>query len=165
MNILIFQNGIPRRISGIGTNSSLTLKILPLPLIVDLVRPILGSLVTISEIQARFVAKVYSKKISLPLIEMQKETVKKDFVFWSDYFKKSSQRIQGLVEAFTYIDDVAKEAGVYPEYWSLFKRNPRHWSIAFFAPYNGATFRLNEPEYEDKANQTMKRHDTVDVYM
>ena len=103
---------------------------------VGLVRPIIGSLVTISEIQARFVAKVYSKKISLPLIEMRKETVKKDFVFWSDYFKKSSQRIQGLVEAFTYIDDVAKEAGVYPEYWSLFKRNPRHWSIAFFSPYS-----------------------------
>ena len=127
---------------------------------VGLVRPLVGSLVSISEIQARFVAKVYSKKISLPLVESQKETVEKDFKFWSDYFKNSSQRIQGLVEAFTYTDDVAKQAGVYPDYWSLFKRNPRHWSIAFFAPYNGATYRLNEPEYEDKAIQTMKRHDT-----
>ena len=45
-----------------------------------------------------------------------------------------------------------------PDYWSLFKRNPRHWLIAFFSPYNGATYHLNEPEYEDKAIQTMKRH-------
>ena len=98
-------------------------------------------------------------------MEMRKETVKKDFIFWSDYFKNSSQRIQGLVEGFTYTDDVAKQAGVYPDYWSLFKRNPRHWSIAFFSPYNGATFRLNEPEYEDKAIQTMKRHDKVDLHV
>ena len=58
---------------------------------------------------------------------------------------------------------MAKQAGVYPDYWSLFKRNPRHWRIAFFSPYNGATFRLNEPEYEDKAIQTMMRHDTAVV--
>ena len=130
---------------------------------VGLVRPMAGSLVTISEIQARFVAKVYSKKISLPLVESRKKTVEKDFIFWSDYFKNSSQRIQGLVEIFTYVDDVAEQAGVYPDYRSLFKRNPRHWSIVFFSPYstiNGATFRLNEPEYEDKVIQTMKRRDT-----
>ena len=125
---------------------------------VGLVRPVIGSLVTISEIQARLAAKVYSKKISLPLEEKRKEVVQKDFTFWSDYFNKSSQRIQGLVEAFTYIDDVAKLAGAYPDYWSLFKRNPRHWHTAFFSPYNGATFRLNEPEHEEKVIQTMKRH-------
>ncbi len=128
---------------------------------VGLVRPVIGSLVNISEIQARFAAKVYSKKISLPLVEKQKVTVVKDFTFWSDYFKNSSQRIEGLVEASTYIDDVAKQAGVYPNYWSLFKRNPRHWLVAFFSPYNAATYRLNEPEHEDEAIQTMKRHKTA----
>ncbi|MCG8626522.1 MAG: hypothetical protein MJE68_31550, partial [Proteobacteria bacterium] len=49
-------------------------------------------------------------------------------------------------------------AGIYPDYWSLFKRNPRHWFTAFFSPYNGATYRLNEPEHEEKAIQTMKSH-------
>ena len=34
-----------------------------------------------------------------------------------------------------------------------------------FSVYNGATFRLNEPEYEDKAIQTMKRHNTVDLHV
>ena len=125
---------------------------------VGLVRPVVGSVVGITELQARFAAKVFSKKISLPSMEGRREVVKKDFTFWSNHFKNSSQRIQGLVELFTYIDDIAKQAGIYPDYWSLFKRNPRHWFIAFFAPYNGATYRLNEPEHEEKAIQTMKSH-------
>ena len=125
---------------------------------VGLVRPVVGSLVGISELQARFAAKVYSKNISLPPAEVRKEITQQDFTFWSNHFQNSSQRIQGLVEGFTYIDDIAKNAGIYPDYWSLFKRSPRHWFIAFFSPYNGATYRLNEPEHEGKAIQTMKSH-------
>ena len=56
------------------------------------------------------------------------------------------------------IDDVAKCAQIYPDYWSLFKRNPSHWFTAFFSPYNGATYRLSEPEHEERAIQTMRRH-------
>ena len=128
-----------------------------------LVRPVVGSLVGISELQARFAAKVYSQKISLPSIKGRKEVMQKDFTFWSNYFKNSSQRIQGLVELFTYTDDIAKQAGIYPDYWSLFKRNPRHWFIAFFSPYNGATYRLNEPDHEKKAIQTMNSHKVATV--
>ena len=122
------------------------------------VRPVVGSVVGISELQARLAARVYSGKVSLPTVETRRDVAKKDFAFWSNHFKNSSQRIQGLVEGFTYIDDIAKHAQIYPNYWSLFKRNPRHWFIAFFSPYNGATYRLNEPEHEEKAIQTMKRH-------
>ena len=123
-----------------------------------LVRPIVGSIVGISELQARLAARVYSKKVPLPSLETRKEIVEKDFAYWSNHFKRSSQRIQGLVEGFTYIDDIAKHAQVYPDYWSLFKRNPRHWFIAFFSPYNAATYRLNEPEHEEKAIRTMLSH-------
>ena len=53
------------------------------------------------------------------------------------------------------MDNIAKQAGDYPDYWLLFKRNPGHWLIAFFSPYSGATYYLNidEPEYEEKAIQ------------
>ena len=125
---------------------------------IGLVRPIIGSIVGISELQARLAARIYSGKVALVSLERRREVVKEDFTFWSNYFKKSSQRIQGLVEVFTYTDDIAKVAGVYPDYWSLFKKNPRHWYIAFFSPYNGATYRLNEPEHQEQAIQTMKRH-------
>ena len=125
---------------------------------IGLVRPIIGSVVGISELQARLAARIYSKKVPLVSLKKRREVVKADFTFWSNYFKKSSQRIQGLVEVFTYTDDIAKIAGVYPDYWSLFKKNPQHWYIAFFSPYNGATYRLNEPEHQEQAIQTMRRH-------
>lgn len=125
---------------------------------VGLVRPVVGSIVGISELQARLAARIFSKKVPLPPLETRREVVKQDFNFWSNHFKNSSQRIEGLVEGFTYIDDIAKHAQVYPDYWSLFKRNPRHWFVAFFSPYNGATYRLNEPQQEEKAIQTMLSH-------
>lgn len=83
---------------------------------VGLVRPIVGSLVGISELQARWAAKVFIGNILLkPLQERQEET-KKDDAFWTNHFKNSSQRISGLVEGFTYIDDIARIAGFYPDY-------------------------------------------------
>ena len=125
---------------------------------IGFVRPIMGSIVSISEIQARLAARIYSKKVSLIPLQERRESVKRDAIFWINHFEKSSQRLQGLVELFTYTDDIAKIAGVYPDYWSLFKRNPKHWYIAFFSPYNGATYRLNEPEHEEQAIETMRRH-------
>ena len=121
-------------------------------------RPIVGSVVTGSELQARWIARVFSKRVPFKSFEERQIELAKDKAYWANYFKDSSQRIEGLFEGFTYIDDVSKLAGVYPDYWALFKRNPRHWYVAYFSPYNGATFRLNEPEYEEQAIATMEYH-------
>ena len=126
--------------------------------LVGFVRPIVGSIVGISELQARWVAKVFSKKVTLAPIEERRKEVEQDIQHWSKYFKDTSQRIETLVEAFTYIDDIAKKGEMYPNYWELLKRNPHHWYTAFFSPYNGATFRLNDPKTEEKAIETMKFH-------
>lgn len=125
---------------------------------IGLVRPIVGSIVGVSELQARWAAKIYSNKVPLKPLEERREDVRKDSAYWNEYFKDTSQRIEGLVEAFTYIDDVARHAQIFPDYWSLFKRNPKHWFVAVNAPYNGATYRLNEPEQEEKAIATMQAH-------
>lgn len=128
---------------------------------IGLVRPIVGSIVGISELQCRWAAKIFAKKIPLKPIEERRLDVVKDTAFWSDYFKNSSKRIEGLVEGFTYIDDIAKHAGIYPDYWSLFKKSPRKWLVACTSPYNGATYRLNEPDKVDQAIKTMKAHGKV----
>ena len=122
------------------------------------VRPVVGSLVAISELQARWIARVYSKRVSLKSHQERQVELKKDVAFWNEYFEDSSQRIGGLVEGFTYVDDIAKLANVYPDYWALFKRNPKHWYVAYFAPINAATHRLNEPKHEEQAIATMQRH-------
>ena len=125
---------------------------------IGLVRPIVGSVVGISELQARWAAKIYSKNIPMKTLEERRKAVEEDTAYWNEYFKNSSQRIGGLVEGFTYIDDIAHQAQIYPNYWSLFKRSPRKWFSAYFSPYNGATYRLNEPDKIEQAIATMNSH-------
>jgi dimethylaniline monooxygenase (N-oxide forming) len=125
---------------------------------VGFVRPVVGSVVGISEQQARWVARVYSKRVSLKRLAERQAELAEDQAHWREYFKHSSCRLKGLVEGFTYIDDIARLAGIYPNYWELLKRNPYHWYVAYFAPANTATFRLNEPKHEAQAIATMESH-------
>ena len=121
-------------------------------------RPVVGSVVGESELQARWVARVFSRRVPLKSLTERRAEVARDVTHWREYFKHSSHRLEGLVEGFTYIDEIARLARIYPNYWELFKRNPRHWYVAFFAPYNAATFRLNEPGHERQAIATMESH-------
>ena len=125
---------------------------------IGLARPIFGSIISVSEIQCRLAARVFSQKVPLPPLKERREITIDDDAFWSEYFKHSSQRVEGLVEIVTYTDSVAKAAGVYPDYWALFKKNPRYWYVAYFSPYNGCWYRLNEPEHLEQSIQTMERH-------
>ena len=125
---------------------------------VGLARPVVGSIVALSELQARWAARVWAKKIQLPSVEERRETVQKDAKFWNNYFKDTSQRLQGLVEGYIYVDDIAKCAGVYPDYWALLKRNPGNWIISVISPFNPCFYRLNEPEYEEQCVATLKSH-------
>ena len=115
---------------------------------VGYVRPVVGSISGIAEIQSRFVGKVFSGKCNLPPGDQRFEMAMKDKDFWDDYFKGSSRRLGTLVEAYSYIDDIGNLCGIKPDYWSLFWRNPQGWRQAVFAPYDGCSFRLNEPEKE-----------------
>ena len=125
---------------------------------IGFVRPIVGSIPGIAEMQAQWVAKVWSKKVEIAREDERISTVKEDAEFWMQYFKSTSHRLQTLVEGYAYLDDVAKISKVYPDYWSLFKRNPNGFFTAYFAPYNGCSFRLNEPDMEAMALETLRRH-------
>lgn len=115
------------------------------------VRPVLGSLITMAEVQSFFAAKVFSGQCELPGRDERQRTAVKDKLFWDDYFKNSSRRLSTLVEAYTYGDDVGKLCGISPDYWGLFKRNPRGALTALFAPYDACSIRLNDQEHQDKS--------------
>lgn len=125
---------------------------------VGYVRPVVGAIPSISEVQSRWVAKVFAQTISLKPLESRQSDVLTDTAYWQDYFKNSSQRLEALVEGFIYIDDVARLAGIFPDYKSLLLRNPKGWFTAVFSPYSGATYRLNEPAHEEQALKTMAKH-------
>lgn len=125
---------------------------------IGFVRPVLGSLITIAEAQSFFAAKVFSGQCELPSRDEMQRVVVKDKLFWDDYFKDSSRRLSTLVEAYTYGDDIAKICGIYPDYWKLFKTNPRGAMTAIFAPYDGCSMRLHQPEYQEKALEHLRSH-------
>ena len=125
---------------------------------IGLVRPMVGSIVGISELQARWSAKVFSGHVPLKSLEERRADVANDTAHWQERFKHSSHRIEGLVEVFTYTDDIAKEAGFLPDYWELFKTNLWQWYVAVFAPYDVCMYRLNEPKYREQAIATLNHH-------
>ena len=122
------------------------------------VRPMVGAIPSITEVQSRWVAKVFARSIPLKPLELRQADVITDSTYWEDYFKSSSQRLEALVEGFTYTDDVACLAGIFPDYKALLMRNPKGWLTAIFSPYGSTTYRLNEPAYEEQALETMKKH-------
>ena len=125
---------------------------------IGLVRPIVGSIVGISEIQARWIAKVFAKKIPTQTLDERRKDVMCDSAYLSKTFKSTSQRVEGLVENFMYVDDIARRAGVYPDYWSLLKTNPKQWLIAVAAPASSLAYRLNEEDKRDQIIATMYNH-------
>ena len=121
-------------------------------------RPVVGSISGMAEIQARWVGKVYNGEFPLPpKTELQKEA-EKDKEFWRHYFEHSSHRLSTLVEGYTYMDDIGKRCGLYPDYWELFKTEPGEALMALFAPYCGCSYRLNEPKHRDWALGHLRKH-------
>lgn len=125
---------------------------------VGYVRPVVGSISGVTEIQSRFVGKVFSGKCGLPPRHRRYQEAMKDKDFWDDHFKDSSRRLGTLVDGYTYIDDIGSLCGIKPDYWKLLWRNPRGWLLAVFAPYGGCSFRLNEPENEAWALKHLRVH-------
>ena len=125
---------------------------------IGFVRPVLGSVPSLAEVQSRWVARVYSNKICLkPKEERLKDTLA-DARYWAKYFKASSQRFDKIVEGIMYFWDIAKLAKSYPNFSLLFRRNFSDWHTVVTAPFNCGYLRLNEPEHKDKVIATMARH-------
>lgn len=125
---------------------------------IGLARPVIGSIPALAELQARWAARVFSHRLQLPPLEERSQETGDDAEFWNNYFKDSSRRLQGLVEAYTYVDDIGKKSGVYPDYWFLFRTNLYHWFVAMFSPLTPATALLNDPRQREQAIATMNRH-------
>ena len=125
---------------------------------VGYIRPVVGSMFTIIEIQSRWLARINSGSVPLkPKTERLEET-RADARFWQEYFKTTVQPRDKIVEMFFYVNSMGKLAKVYPDRWALFKRNPYGWYMSVVGPYNAALFRLNEDEHRDRAMATLERH-------
>jgi dimethylaniline monooxygenase (N-oxide forming) len=126
---------------------------------VGFVRPIVGSIPGIAELQSRYVAEVFSGKCSLPDPSERAATINADTNFWNHHFRFTSMRLAGLVDHFIYCNQLAKLIGCYPDFKALFLSNPRLWWQAIIAPWNGCQFWLNDLAHRDRIVATYLRYD------
>lgn len=126
---------------------------------VGFVRPIFGSIPGISELQSRYVAKVFSGECQLPDPVKRDVITNRDSMFWNHHFRYTSLRLTGLVDHFLYSNQLAKLIGCYPNYLKLFFASPHRWWQAITAPWNGCQFWLNNVNHHDRIFETFRQYD------
>ena len=125
---------------------------------VGYIRPVIGSMFGIIEMQSRWLAKINSGRTPLKPKAKRLNETKTDESYWQEYFKTTVQPRDKIVEALIYVNDLGTQAGIYPNRWDLFNRSIYGWYVSLVAPYNGALFRLNEEEHRAQAIATLDRH-------
>jgi hypothetical protein len=126
---------------------------------VGFVRPVIGSIPGIAELQSRYVAKVFAGRCGLPEPTAREATITADAEFWNNHFRLTSRRLSGLVDHFIYCNQLARLIVCYPNFVGLLRSSPRLWWRAIIAPWNGCQFWLNDREHRDRIFGTYRRYD------
>lgn len=105
------------------------------------VTPNIGSEASISELQAMFMAKVYSGKYILPDAKKRYLVAERDSKYWKKFFKNMKEY---YVDLELYSQDIGKKINVYPNYTRLFFKSPNKWWQAVTAPFNNCRYLLND---------------------
>jgi len=125
---------------------------------VGFVRPIVGSIPGMAELQARYAASVFAGRRRLPPRETRDRTIRSDAAFWNNHFRFTSLRLRGLVDHFVYSDQLAGLIGCRPRFWKLLLASPRKWWKAVSSPWNGCQFWLNEESHHERIFRTFERY-------
>ena len=122
------------------------------------IRPIVGSIPQLAEMQSRFASMVWSGRIKLGSKEELKQEIEEQKLEYKEFVQSDDPRKQSFVEGYCYLDDMARITGTFPNYRDLLNSSLRDWYIAVFAPFNGAQYRLNNQSERSQALATMERH-------
>jgi dimethylaniline monooxygenase (N-oxide forming) len=125
---------------------------------VGFARPVFGSIPGLAELQARYVARVFSGAQRLPGPARRRAITARDARYWNQYFRTTSLRVAGLVDHFLYSNQLARLIGCAPRFWKLLITSPRRWWLVVTAPWNGCQFWLNDPRHHDRIFATLRRY-------
>ena len=121
-------------------------------------RPLVGSIMGISEIQSIYVSKLFSKEIDTPDRSHRERVILEDKVFQELTFSRTSRRIEGLVNFQSYLDEVATLAGVRPNYWRLLFTSPKKWYYAVTAAHNNCQFLLHDEDHHEEIFRRYRKY-------
>ncbi|RMH94120.1 hypothetical protein EBB59_02855 [Lysobacter pythonis] len=112
---------------------------------VGFVRPGVGAIPPLSELQARCLALKLAGKYTLPSLEERKASIENFRALFEEQFPKDYQRIPHIVDFYTYIVSLAGAIGAMPRQGRLFRQSIRLWykvNASFLCP---GIFRLHGP--------------------
>jgi len=125
---------------------------------VGFVRPVIGSIPAIAELQSRYAALVFAGKRALPSLPERTRVAQADAAFWNHRFRFTSRRLRGLVDLPLYCDQLARLIGCRPQFWKLLFTAPLKWWWAVSSPWNGCQFWLNDESQHDRIFATFTRY-------
>jgi dimethylaniline monooxygenase (N-oxide forming) len=135
---------------------------------VGFVRPVIGSIPGIAELQSRYAAMVFAGRRVLPPLADRKRIIRADTAFWNHRFRFTSRRLRGLVDMPYYNDQLARLIGCRPRFWKLLFTAPHKWWWAVSSPWNGCQFWLNDESHHERIFATFARYrfnQPPDVYI
>jgi len=117
---------------------------------VGFIRPYLTSIPMIIEMQSRYVAKAFAKKISLPSNDEMKEqyTIMKQKQ--SSEFNYDYERVAGIIDPYDYMNMVGSKIGASPSLIVLPFTDPILLYYIIFNSWSHFIFRLNDPDPEKR---------------
>jgi hypothetical protein len=130
----------------------------PSLIFIGFVRPVIGSIPTIAELQSRYAALVLAGRRALPPVAERERITATDADYWNRRFRFTSRRLLGLVDLPFYSDQLARLIGCRPHYWRMLFTTPRKWWIAVSSPWNGCQFWLNDESHHDRIFRTFARY-------
>jgi len=107
-------------------------------------RPNIGAMPPIAEMQARWVAKVWSKRKILPTQNQMKVLAQREGAYLWEYKEQEKRVLIPFVNYHEYMSDLAKILGCHPRIWKLLF-NPPLLKKLLFGPFAAYQFRIHGP--------------------
>jgi dimethylaniline monooxygenase (N-oxide forming) len=121
-------------------------------------RPGFGSQFPIMEMQARYAALLFSKKMNLPSREAMTESIQQDYHTYREQFEDNADRIRSLVDYHGFMNGMARLIGCFPPLTRYFFLRPGLWLHLMYGPTQATQFRLRGPGKKVKlAHQILRK--------
>jgi dimethylaniline monooxygenase (N-oxide forming) len=124
---------------------------------IGFVRPPIGAIPPMAEMQARWYAQVIGGKLPLPSrVDMEHDVERRRYKR-SIYFGAVFQRLPNLVDFSTYMDELAEEIGCKPQVSKYIKR-PRLLYKLYTSAFAGVQYRLTGPHARPEIAEKVLLH-------
>lgn len=117
---------------------------------IGFVRPNLGSLPSVSELQARYLSAYLSKKISLPNQETMQKCILNQQEASKWQFPVDFDRVSHIVDYRNYTRSLAKDLKVLPKQWRLFFSDIHLWYKINFSFLYPGIYRIHQKGSQSK---------------